>query len=241
MRSLAIDELHTLHLGLVQRTASACIYRIVLANPWGFQGTTSSVVDRGVRMRWTDLKKWQANPASGVRAGEELRNLTPKMLGKLMGCSTQDCEFHLAFACSVHVSKQMKHCFMSTCVGRIRFVLAISKGGSKLPDHPGCAMSMKAGESAHLLKFAIHALEKYTQENGLEMFGEAGAALVGAAVSLQAVLDGRRQFAAIPDAKDMRYLKQQLDIHIRCCKRSGIALAPKAHLATHLIDRLAIL
>ena len=174
MRSLAIDELHTLHLGVVQRTASACIYRIVLANPWGFQGTTSSVVDRGVRMLWTDLKTWQADPASGVRHGEELRNLTPKMLGKHMGCSIQDCEFHLALACSVHLNKQMKHCFMSTCVGRIRFVLAISKGGSKLPDHPGCAMSMKAGESAHLLKFAIHALEKYTQEHGLEMFGEAG-------------------------------------------------------------------
>ena len=89
-RTLAVDELHTFHLGLLHRTTSAALWRTVLGNPWDFQGSNKSIIDKGVRKLWIDLKAWQQDPKNGIPRGQGLNNLTPKMLGKLVGRSPQD-------------------------------------------------------------------------------------------------------------------------------------------------------
>ena len=89
VNSLAIDELHTLHLGEVQRVVSAGLWRVVLNNPWGFKGTNKSIIDQGIRMLWTELKTYQKR----WKPTEQFQNLTKKMLGKRLGADIQDCSF----------------------------------------------------------------------------------------------------------------------------------------------------
>ena len=92
-------------------------------------------------------------------------------------------------------------------------------------------MSTKGGESAMLLKFTVWLLDEL---GGADVFGEA---LIGAVVSLQAFLDKRREVRGRPDDGTLRYMRIQMDVHIRCCRQAGISLIPKSHLSTHLVDR----
>ena len=89
-RTLAIDELHTLHLGEIQRVVSASLWRIVLSNVWQLRGTNASIIDQGVRRLFADLKQYQSDPANGVDRNDKLHALVPKMLGKLKGRNIQD-------------------------------------------------------------------------------------------------------------------------------------------------------
>ena len=84
-RNLAVDELHTLHMGPVQRCASAALWRVVLSNPWGFTGSTDNVINRGVKAVAGDLRSWQRRPANQVAHSEQIQNLTRKMLGDRKG------------------------------------------------------------------------------------------------------------------------------------------------------------
>ena len=87
--SLAVDELHTLHLGEVQRCVSASLWRVVLYNPWQFRGTPKAIADQGVKMLWVDLKSFQTDPQNGIGRGDHFQNLTSKMLGDLKGKDIQ--------------------------------------------------------------------------------------------------------------------------------------------------------
>ena len=102
---------------------------------------------------------------------------------------------------------------------------------SQHPAHPGSAMSIKGGEAAVLLSFVIWEME---QLGGLPVFG---APLFGAAVSLQRILDLRRDVGGRPGEAIMRTLRAQVDVHQRCCKRAGIAVIPKTHQMMHMVDR----
>ena len=106
-----------------------------------------------------------------------------------------------------------------------------SKSGSQKPDHPGAAMSIKAAEGALLLEFLIAELGKH---GGPETFGQG---LVAACLTLQAILDKRREVGGELHPGTREYLRQQMAIHMRACKAAGIAYVPKSHLAEHLIDR----
>ena len=92
-------------------------------------------------------------------------------------------------------------------------------------------MSIKGGEAALLLRFILWELENL---GGIQIFG---AALVGAVVSLQTILDKRRNVLGKTDHVTMRALRSQVAVHIRCCRRAGISLIPKSHQLLHLIDR----
>ena len=92
-------------------------------------------------------------------------------------------------------------------------------------------MSIKAAEGALLLKFLIAELGKH---GGPETFGQG---LVAACLTLQAILDKRREVGGELHPGTREYLRQQMAIHMRACKAAGIAYVPKSHLAEHLIDR----
>ena len=82
-----------------------------------------------------------------------------------------------------------------------------------------------------LLQFTLWELNRL---GGIDVFGPA---LVGAVVSLQAFLDKRGKVGGAPDAESMRSLRVDMDICLRCCREAGIALAPKSHMVTHMVDR----
>eukprot|EP00959_Pyramimonas_sp_CCMP1952_P137608 2880078-Pyramimonas_sp.AAC.1 len=87
-RALAIDAMHALHLGVVQRVVSATLHRIILSNPWDFHGRLPVVTDLAGRQLQTDLKVWQ--DIASVPHGERLGALTPKMIGSLRDRDLQE-------------------------------------------------------------------------------------------------------------------------------------------------------
>ena len=97
--SLAIDELHTLHLGQVQRVVSASLWRAVLLNPRQLRGSDKSIIDRGIGALWVDLQRFQALPTTitGCGPGDHLGALSIKMLGDRKGRSIQDSRLETSF------------------------------------------------------------------------------------------------------------------------------------------------
>ena len=93
-------------------------------------------------------------------------------------------------------------------------------------------MSIKGGEAAVLLKFTLWMLERL---GGIPVFG---APLVGAVVSLQRILDLRRDLGGRPSQATLQAIRVQAEVHIRCCKKAGISLIPKSHQMTHMVDRM---
>eukprot|EP00959_Pyramimonas_sp_CCMP1952_P161861 3384457-Pyramimonas_sp.AAC.1 len=87
-RTLAIDAMHCLHLGVVMRHVSSCLWRVILENPWAFTGSEKMIQDAGVRQIWAELKQWQ--DAEGMEPKGRINGLTAKMMGKQRGYSTQD-------------------------------------------------------------------------------------------------------------------------------------------------------
>ena len=188
-KSLAVDELHCIHLGQIQRVVSAALWRCLLLNPLGLSGTQKAIIDQGMGRLWTDLQLFQEDPANDIRPSDMLGSLTMKMIGQQKGADLYR------------------------------------------PNHPGSSMSVKGGEAALLLKFACWELE---QLGGIPSFGSA---LVGAVLTLQSILDLRRDLGGRPSQEALQRIRAQVDVHIRCCKRAGIALIPKSHQILHLIDR----
>eukprot|EP00959_Pyramimonas_sp_CCMP1952_P212868 4454377-Pyramimonas_sp.AAC.1 len=48
-RTLAIDAMHCLYLGVIMRYVSACLWRLLLGNPWAFSGNESQIQDLALR------------------------------------------------------------------------------------------------------------------------------------------------------------------------------------------------
>ena len=86
--NLAVDELHTLYFGPIMRYVSASMWRVVLANTWGFVGTIDQIVELGTRQVSNELLVWQDDMR--VPRDQRLSAITPKMLGKRKGHSVQD-------------------------------------------------------------------------------------------------------------------------------------------------------
>ncbi|CAK0870778.1 unnamed protein product, partial [Prorocentrum cordatum] len=86
--NLAVDELHCLYFGPMMRYVSACMWRVVLANTWNFNGTVDQIVAQAARQISGELKVWQRdnNVPFEMRPGA----ITPNMLGKRKGCTTRD-------------------------------------------------------------------------------------------------------------------------------------------------------
>ena len=82
-----------------------------------------------------------------------------------------------------------------------------------------------------MFNFAISELEKH---GGVEQFGSA---LVGALLSLKAVLDARVDLSGDPPRATVQHMRLQMVIHIKMCRMAGISEIPKTHLTLHLIDR----
>eukprot|EP00959_Pyramimonas_sp_CCMP1952_P186153 3892506-Pyramimonas_sp.AAC.1 len=89
-QTLAVDSMHSLYLGVIQRMVSACLWRIMLHNSWQFQGTQAGKIEMACRQIQTDLLQWQRDPGNNIAHNLRLRNLTLKMLGKQRGFSHQD-------------------------------------------------------------------------------------------------------------------------------------------------------
>ena len=91
-RTLAIDAMHCLHLGVIMRFVSSCLWRLLLENPWDFSGSESQIQDLALRQIWCELKSWQEK---NVPCSDRLDGLTAKMMGKSCGRTTEDAFFLL--------------------------------------------------------------------------------------------------------------------------------------------------
>ena len=85
---LVIDILHGLHLGVMQRIARTFLWRLIVASPWGVQGTEEETLAGCVLHIKDGLASWysQQGEASwrGEGRGEEITvvsDLTLKMMG----------------------------------------------------------------------------------------------------------------------------------------------------------------
>eukprot|EP00959_Pyramimonas_sp_CCMP1952_P473776 9502316-Pyramimonas_sp.AAC.2 len=103
-RTLAIDAMHCLHLGIAMRCVAACLWRTILANPWGFNGGESHKQDLGLRQLWGELKAWQEQH---VPQNERLHMLTAKMMGSSRGHTTEDQSVIQTALCSCSFATRM--------------------------------------------------------------------------------------------------------------------------------------
>lgn len=94
-RSLAVDSLHTLFLGPVLRYVNGVLWRVLLANPWRIGGDLNTVLDLGCLQLSGELRAWQEE--NDIPLDRRVKTITRKMLGKSMGCTTQEtCFFQRA-------------------------------------------------------------------------------------------------------------------------------------------------
>ena len=83
--SLAIDSMHCVYLGLIQRWASAAIWRILLRNVTGVRGTQDHIINIGLQNLTASLRTWQQ--AEHVDHSNWINAITIKMIGKARGYS----------------------------------------------------------------------------------------------------------------------------------------------------------
>ena len=84
-RTLAIDSLHTIYYGPVQRWTCSAFWRLVLTNPWGCPGTADQQKEMGLRRLVADLKHWEVETA--VPANRQVSQITWGMMGGSEDCS----------------------------------------------------------------------------------------------------------------------------------------------------------
>eukprot|EP00959_Pyramimonas_sp_CCMP1952_P465011 9487576-Pyramimonas_sp.AAC.1 len=92
-------------------------------------------------------------------------------------------------------------------------------------------MSFKAAEAHIMLRFVVYELE---QLGGSPVFG---GPLMGACSSLLAFCEKIHAHPIVIPPNVLARMKEDCDLHIRCCKEAGISLTPKHHLFLHLCDR----
>ena len=81
---LAVDSLHSVYYGPMQKWASATLWRILLRNPWNLPGPDSAVLDLGVRRLRTHMLEYFTEAA--VPHNRRVGDLTLTMLGERRGC-----------------------------------------------------------------------------------------------------------------------------------------------------------
>ncbi len=90
-RSLCVDSLHAVMLGVALRWCGAATWRILLKNSFGVRGTLNEVFEIGIARLKSDLNRWEA--AAGVPNNRRLGQLTLKMCGPRGKWNLQDATF----------------------------------------------------------------------------------------------------------------------------------------------------
>eukprot|EP00959_Pyramimonas_sp_CCMP1952_P155202 3247410-Pyramimonas_sp.AAC.1 len=76
---IAVDVLHTVCYGPVQRLASAILWRIINVNPWGVTGDAATVLEVSIRHLRNEMANWFEE--AGVPHNDRIHDLTVSMLG----------------------------------------------------------------------------------------------------------------------------------------------------------------
>ena len=97
--ALAVDALHTVALGIAHRFVSACIWRVLLRNPWGVAGDLKTALDTEINYVKADLALYQDDPANEVDQNRTVSTVTLKMLGKRGMFNFQDPVFLFSSKC----------------------------------------------------------------------------------------------------------------------------------------------
>eukprot|EP00959_Pyramimonas_sp_CCMP1952_P384554 8059620-Pyramimonas_sp.AAC.2 len=77
--AMAVDFMHTICFGTIQRLISCIVWRIVFANVFGCRGSKESKIDGTFRQLREDLQDWYVR--TGTPHDQRLTDLSPKMLG----------------------------------------------------------------------------------------------------------------------------------------------------------------
>ena len=81
---LAVDTLHTVHLGVIQRLVSAILWRLLLANSWGIRGSQEHVLELGVRRMTAHMLRYFEDERTP--ADRRVATLSIPMLGERLSC-----------------------------------------------------------------------------------------------------------------------------------------------------------
>jgi hypothetical protein len=84
-RTVAIDSLHSLNYGPMQRWCSAALWRLLLANPWRVAGDAATKLDVALKRLSAEMTEWFI--VHKVPADRRISELTVKMLGPQGGAS----------------------------------------------------------------------------------------------------------------------------------------------------------
>ena len=79
VRTLAIDSLHSIYYGPMQRLASTILWRVIQRNPWGWEGTQEAIKERSCGSLRSDLFGWYDD--IGMDSSRRMHDLTVSMLG----------------------------------------------------------------------------------------------------------------------------------------------------------------
>ena len=91
LRSMVVDTLHTVYLGVMSSWTSAAIWRVLLANPWGIVGTQEAKLGQGAVLLKSHL--YDFFEATEVPADRQFA-LALSMLGDRMGYQSEGPALH---------------------------------------------------------------------------------------------------------------------------------------------------
>eukprot|EP00959_Pyramimonas_sp_CCMP1952_P078749 1646282-Pyramimonas_sp.AAC.1 len=80
-RSLAVDSLHTLYYGPVQRYVASAMWRVISTNPWNCTGTLKARLEIGCRRLSEDMGRWFGGDGSWVPHSQRIGFITLGSLG----------------------------------------------------------------------------------------------------------------------------------------------------------------
>lgn len=87
---LAVDQLHTIQLGVQLRWVNCALWRILLKNPFGIPGPLDVVLKKGCDFISNDLKRYQADVKNKVHGKRRVETITVKMMGRRKGYTLED-------------------------------------------------------------------------------------------------------------------------------------------------------
>ena len=91
-RTLAVDTLHSVNYGPMQRWCSAAVWRVLLSNPWHYNGTMEQRMEMAARRLRSDLFSWYNE--TQVPHARRLNDFTLSMIGHSAGIQMGECMPH---------------------------------------------------------------------------------------------------------------------------------------------------
>ena len=230
-RTLAIDTLHTLYYGPIQKYVQCVVWRVIAGNPWRFNGGMEERLELAAARLRIDLAEFLRDEGAACHMHIAAYVSVNGCLGTCAACAHCTCRY----TCIVHPTPAL------SCRGNSRFYvergtpldirltdLTVKMLGS--PAHH--ALKTKAAELGPLLDWAHWLCQRYPAhiEHCLEL-REAG-------VALMRYMELMRTSPLHPEPHVCQEFMTCCLRHLCMAEKAEISFVPKHHMFAHMTQRI---